>query len=60
MELTSREWAVEAGQVIGMQSSHVDGLPDGAASLDSVVVMRDIPFFWDTLRILSTDKEVSS
>jgi hypothetical protein len=47
LELTSKEWAVEPGQVISLKSSYFDALPDGAATLDSVVVMRDIPFFWD-------------
>jgi hypothetical protein len=48
LELTSKEWAVEPGQVISVESSYFDALPAGAATLDSVVVMRDIPFFWDT------------
>jgi hypothetical protein len=51
LELTSKEWAVEPGQVINLKSSFFDALPEGAAILDSVVVMRDIPFFWDTPRI---------
>jgi hypothetical protein len=51
LELTSKEWAVEPGHVISPSSSFFDALPDGAASLDSVVVMRDVPFFWDTPRI---------
>jgi Uncharacterized conserved protein (COG2071) len=51
LELTSKEWAVEPGQVISLKSSFFDALPEGAAILDSVVVMRDIPFFWDTPRI---------
>jgi hypothetical protein len=50
-ELTSEEWAVEPGQVISLKSSFFDALPEGAASFDSVVVMRDIPFFWDTRHI---------
>jgi hypothetical protein len=51
LELTSKEWAVEPGQVISLNSSYFDALPEGAATLDSVVVMRDIPFFWDTPHI---------
>ena len=48
LELTSKAWEVEAGEVLSVQSSFFDALPDGAAVLDSVVVMRDLPFFWDT------------
>ncbi len=51
LELTSKEWAAEPGQVMSLQSSYFDALPEGAATLDSVVVMRDIPFFWDTPHI---------
>ncbi len=50
-ELTSKEWAVEPGQVISLKSSYFDSLPDGASTLDSVVVMRDVPFFWNTPHI---------
>jgi hypothetical protein len=52
LELTSTEWAVEPGQVISLKSSYFDALPEGAATLDSVVVMRDIPFFRDTPQIV--------
>ncbi len=55
LELTSKEWAVEPGQVISLRSSYFDALPDGAATLDSVVVMRDVPFFWDTPHIEPDD-----
>lgn len=51
LELTSKEWVVEPGQVISLKSSYFDSLPVGAASLDSVVVMRDIPFLWETPHI---------
>jgi len=51
LELTSKEWAVEPAHVLSLKSSFFDGLPAGAATLDSVVVMRDIPFFWDTPHI---------
>jgi hypothetical protein len=51
LELTSKEWAIEPGQVISLKSSYFDALPEGAATLDSVVVMRDIPLFWDTPHI---------
>lgn len=52
LELTSKEWAVEPGRVLSLQSSYFNALPDGAAVLDSVVVMRDLPFFWDTPHIV--------
>lgn len=48
LELTSKAWVVEPGEVLGVRSSFFDALPEGAAQLDSVVVMRDLPFFWDT------------
>lgn len=48
LELTSREWAVEPAHAVSVRSSWVDSLPTGAAELDSVVLMRDLPFFWDT------------
>ncbi|MDQ4212599.1 DUF2071 domain-containing protein [Microbacterium sp. ASV81] len=52
LELTSTDWMVEPGRVISVQSSFFDQLPEGAAVLDSVVVMRDLPFFWDTPAIV--------
>jgi hypothetical protein len=52
LELTSKEWAVEPARVISAKSSYFDALPAGAAVLDSVVVMRDLPFFWDAPRIV--------
>jgi hypothetical protein len=52
LKLTSTDWAVEPGRVISVQSSFFDELPRGAAVLDSVVVMRDLPFFWDTPTIV--------
>ncbi|MEO9254358.1 MAG: DUF2071 domain-containing protein [Tepidiformaceae bacterium] len=52
LKLTSKDWAVIPGQVISVQSSFFDELPEGSAVLDSVVVMRDLPFFWDTPHIV--------
>lgn len=51
LELTSRQWAVEPGRVRSIRSSFFDALPAGSAVLDSVVIMRDIPFFWNTPEI---------
>lgn len=52
LELTSKEWAVEPARAIAVTSSFFDELPSGSAVLDSVVIMRDLPFFWDTPRIV--------
>ncbi|GHF09892.1 hypothetical protein GCM10011600_08710 [Pseudolysinimonas yzui] len=51
LELTSKEWAAETGVVHSVESSFFDSLPQGSAELDSALVMRDLPFFWDTPRI---------
>jgi len=52
LKLTSKEWAVEPGEVISIESSFFDALPAGSAVLDSVVAMRDIPFFWNIPKIV--------
>lgn len=46
MELASTGWAVQAARVNDVSSSFFDGLPPGAAVLDSALVMRDIPVTW--------------
>lgn len=51
LELTSKEWAAEAGFVHSVESSFFESLPEGSAVLDSALVMRDLPFFWDTPHI---------
>jgi hypothetical protein len=51
LELTSKDWAVEAGRVRNVSSSFFDAFPVGSAGLDSVVIMRDLPFFWNTPRL---------
>lgn len=43
MELTSRAWHVEPGQLTSLSSSFFDALPPGSATFDSVVVMRNQP-----------------
>lgn len=48
LQLTSPDWKVEPAHAISVQSSFFDALPAGSAVLDSVVAMRDLPFFWDT------------
>ncbi|WP_081860151.1 MULTISPECIES: DUF2071 domain-containing protein [unclassified Microbacterium] len=46
VELSAARWAVEAGRVNEVRSSFFDGLPQGAAQIDSVLVMRDLPVSW--------------
>jgi hypothetical protein len=48
IELTSTDWMVEPAEVRAIESSYFDALPPGSAVLDSALVMRDIPFFWET------------
>ncbi|OZB83559.1 MAG: hypothetical protein B7X41_10385 [Microbacterium sp. 14-71-5] len=40
--LAAEEWAVEGARIRGVRSSFFEALPDGAAELDHVVVMRDL------------------
>lgn len=51
LELTSVDWAAEAATIHSAESSFFDSLPVGSAVLDSALVMRDLPFFWDTPKI---------
>lgn len=51
LELTSRDWAVEPARAIRIRSSFFDALPADRVELDSVLLMRDLPFFWDTPRL---------
>ncbi|MFK3676592.1 DUF2071 domain-containing protein [Microbacterium sp. NPDC090218] len=46
LELSSTRWVVNAARVNEVGSSFFDGLPRGAAVLDSALVMRDIPVVW--------------
>lgn len=46
LELVSTRWAVEAARVNDVSSSFFEGLPRGAAVIDSALVMRDIPVAW--------------
>jgi hypothetical protein len=52
LQLTSTEWAVEPAELLSIQSSFFDALPQGSAVLDSAVAMRDLPFVWDTPHIV--------
>lgn len=44
--LSTTRWAVEAGRIRSVSSSFFDTLPPGSATLDSVLVMRDVPVIW--------------
>ena len=46
LQLTSPKWDIEQGQIFSLRSSYFDALPEGTATFDSVVVMRDVPAFW--------------
>lgn len=50
VELTSDAWAVEPGRINEIHSSFFDALPSGAAKLDSVVIMRNLPLRWSVPR----------
>jgi len=44
--LRTHAWRVTAGVPLHIASSYFDELPHGAASLDNVLVMRDVPVQW--------------
>lgn len=46
LTLATTRWSVEPGEAITIESSFFDALPPGAAQLDSVLVMRDVPITW--------------
>lgn len=46
VELSTTRWVAEAGRVNEVGSSFFDGLPRGAAQIDSALVMRDLPVSW--------------
>jgi hypothetical protein len=46
LRLTTTQWRVEAGQALAVESSFFDALPAGSATLDSVLVMRNVPITW--------------
>lgn len=56
IELTSDAWAVEPGRINEIRSSSFDALPSGAAELDSVVIMRNLPLVWNIPRTASVDR----
>ncbi|MBN9155315.1 MAG: DUF2071 domain-containing protein [Microbacterium sp.] len=46
LHLETDRWEVAAGLPLTVASSYFDSLPAGAATLDHVLVMRDIPMRW--------------
>ncbi|MFF5791000.1 DUF2071 domain-containing protein [Paeniglutamicibacter sp. NPDC012692] len=46
LELSTRQWEVGATEIHDIGSSYFDSLPPGAAELDHVLVMRDVPVKW--------------
>lgn len=46
VRLETNAWTVHAARAHTVRSSFFDALPVGAASFDSVVVMRDVPVVW--------------
>lgn len=46
LRLDTRAWEITAARASRVSSSFFDALPHGAASLDNVLVMRDIPVRW--------------
>lgn len=48
LQLCTDSWQVTAAAPNHIESSYFDSLPPGAATLDNVLVMRDIPVQWVT------------
>ena len=48
LRLETTTWEVTAATPLAVTSSFFDGLPRGAATLDNVLVMRDIPIRWSS------------
>lgn len=46
LQLRTHAWRVIAGVPLHIASSYFDALPRGTATLDSILVMRDIPIQW--------------
>ena len=46
LQLNTEAWHVTAGTPLNIKSSYFDALPGGTASLDHVLVMRDVPIQW--------------
>lgn len=46
LRLETTQWRVLPGEALSVESSFFDALPSGAAELDSVLVMRNVPIEW--------------
>ena len=46
LSIESDQWRVDPGEVLTIESSYFDALPGGSATLDSVLVMRNVPMNW--------------
>ena len=46
LRLDTTAWAVQPGEVLSVESSFFDALPAGSATLDCVLVMRNVPITW--------------
>ena len=48
LKLETNSWRVEAARAIAVRSSFFDSLPAGSATLDCVLLMRNVPVTWST------------
>lgn len=46
LRLDPTAWAVQPGEALNVESSFFDALPAGSATLDCVLVMRNMPITW--------------
>ncbi|MFE1377706.1 DUF2071 domain-containing protein [Streptomyces sp. NPDC058740] len=61
MQLRTDAWRIEPGRVTAARSSYFDDperFPPGSATLDSVLVMRDVPVHWRPLPAMTTSGAV--
>ncbi|MET4782481.1 DUF2071 domain-containing protein [Glaciihabitans sp. UYNi722] len=48
LKLETDQWWVDSADALSIDSSFFDALPTGSATLDSVLVMRNVPITWST------------
>ena len=46
LQITTDRWKLVPAKALHVESTHFDALPTGPAVLDSVLVLRDVPFEW--------------
>ncbi|MDF2443334.1 MAG: hypothetical protein JWR01_1537 [Subtercola sp.] len=46
LTLSTSAWRIEGATPLAVRSSYFDALPAGSATLDSVLLMRDVPVMW--------------